>query len=188
MHGGLSGTYVVVSKYEPLVDLVDAAVLVFEPLPVLHDCVPEDWPFSTTHESSLLPLICRRLNGLAIAVFDLLIEPCDDLLASLDPFVPILPHEWTGLSLFFKKINTFVKLAHTLGNLLGGVWLSQLFCGERFGIEELLEAPVGECAEKARPNALACKALQYLELGLPIDEMLYLWTVDPQQELTVNCQ
>ena len=47
--------YVVVSKYEDLLDGFGGAVLLVEPFAVLVYCSSEDGPFNATNQAALLP-------------------------------------------------------------------------------------------------------------------------------------
>lgn len=52
-------------------------------------------------------------------------------------------------------------------------------------MEELLEAAVLEGPEHSRANPLACQTLQDLKLSLAVDEVLDLWAINSEKELTV---
>lgn len=82
-----------------------------------------------------------------VALSNLLIEPGDNLLTAINPLVPVLPDEWTGLPLFFQEIDAFMKLSHTLSNLLGRLCIAQLLRGQRLCMKKFLEASIGEGAK-----------------------------------------
>lgn len=85
--------------------------------------------------------------------------------------------------LLLEKADAIVKLPHALRNLLRGLGLTQMGRRERDSVEELLEAAVDECAEQARSYLLPRQSSQDAELRLSVDEMLNLWSVDPQENL-----
>lgn len=148
-------TYIVVRKHHTLVDLLDSAILLLEPPPVLLDHLPEDRPLDATNKASFLPAVRSRYRGFIAAFDDLLVKPSDYLLAPVHPLVPVLPNKWASFSFFLEKFDTLVKLSHSLGNLLRRLGNSQLLEGKWFGVEELLEATVLEGPKHSWSNTLA---------------------------------
>ena len=82
------------SKDEATLDTAASTVVFVEPLAIIFNGGAEDLPFDTTDQSSFSPGFVLAL----ISAQYLLVKILDDLLASVDPFIPILPYEWPFVS------------------------------------------------------------------------------------------
>jgi hypothetical protein len=122
-----------------------------------------------------------------VVLSNLLIEPSNDLLTTIDPLVPILPYKWAGLSLFLQEVNTLMKLPHTLCDLLGRLRVAQLLRSQWLCMKKLLEASVGEGAKQAWTNSLSSKTRKNMQFRVSVNQMLYLWAVDTQQKFAKTC-
>jgi hypothetical protein len=176
--------YIVVSKDQPFIDLCFASVLVVEPGAVLLNHLPKDRPLDATDQAPVLPSIRGRLHRALRSVNNLFVEPSDDLIYAIDPLIPVLPDERTGISLVLQKIDSFVEFSHTLRYLLRRLRAAHFLWCQSSGIEKLLEAAVLEGPKHSGSNTFASETAQYLKLGLSVNEMLHLRTIDSQKKLT----
>jgi len=153
-------------------------------LPIFLNCSSEHWPFHAADKATLHPTFsCFWLYTFLLSLEDLFVKQSDDLLASIHPFVPIPPYERTGVSFFFKEINTVMQLAHSFRNLLGGFRNAQILRGESPSVEELFETTIAEGTKQSWANSLSSKTTKNCQLTLTVDEMLYLRPVDAKQKL-----
>jgi len=158
-----------------------ASILPKEPITVLPYCCPEHRPFDSADQSSLLPVVGVRFCGALLAIEDLIVEVRYDFFAPVFPFVPVSPYEGSFVPFFLEQLDSVMKLTHALSDVLRSFRYSQVFGGQRPGMEELLEPAVSERAKKPRPNLLASKPTQYLQLALTVNEMSDLRAVDSEK-------
>lgn len=119
---------------------------------------------------------------LVVSGRDLVVQPCNDLLAAADPLVPVLPDGRAGRALVGKQLDDVVQLSHALGDLDGGFGDAEVVPRERVGVEVFLEAAVLERAEHARANVLLRQTAKDTQLALAVDQVVDLGPVDAEQE------
>lgn len=171
---GGTNTYVVVCKHQAPVDTLDTAISLLEPPPVLLNHLAELRPWHATHQTA-----CRGVHVLEI----LLVEPGDNLLATVDPLVPVPPDEWPAFTLGPQQLDALMELSHALGNLLRSLRNADVVESEGLRMEVLFEAAIVEGAEQAWSNAFAGQTTQDLQLSFSIDEVLDLGAVDTKKQL-----
>lgn len=77
-----------------------------------------------------------------------------------------------------------MKLAEAFGDLLGGARIVEILGIECTSVEEFFEATVREGAQKAGTNSLASQTSENLEFGFAIYEVVYVCTVDAEEQFT----
>lgn len=137
-------TYVVVSKHQPFLDCLLGFVTVNHMLSILYGHGEELFPRHTTHVAVCLP---RVDDGITLGRgsrhgLQLPIKICDNLCYIIQPLIPILPNGRAPFTLARKEFNAIVKLAHSLGNLLGSVNFTQMGGRQRDGVEKLLKTTI----------------------------------------------
>ena len=171
-------TYIVVGKDVAGAQLAGLSVLCLQPFAVLLHRLLEDSPFSATDKAARLPAIrASWLLGLLL-LQDFAIKPHGNSFNTLEPLVPVLPNESTFIALTFEQVDTFVEFAHTLGDLLGSVRVTQVLRIECLCVEVLFESAVAECTQQARSYTLASQTAEDLQLGFAVNQMLNLRTID----------
>jgi uncharacterized protein YejL (UPF0352 family) len=76
----------------------------------------------------------------------------------IHPFFIVLENLWSTVPLLLEKFYTIMKLTHSLGNMLGSLWDSQIACCQCASLQKLLKSAIFESAKHARANILSTKA------------------------------
>lgn len=133
-HGGID-TYVVVSKYQALIDVLNPAIFLLEPSPVLLDHLAELRPWHAADQTAR-----RSVHILEI----LLIQPGDDLLAAVNPLVPVTPDERPAFTFGPQQLNTLMELPHAFRDLFRSLRHAYVVEGEGLRMKVLFEAAIDE--------------------------------------------
>ena len=147
-------THIVMCKDQLLLQISWASILAIQPFSIPINSITEDRPLNSTDQAPFLPLFHSRFRGTCFARNNLMVNPVDHFLASLHPLIPISPDKGSCISLRFQKIDTVMKFAHPLRNLLRRFWNSQVTCSKGTGVEIFLESPIDKGPEEAGANFL----------------------------------
>ena len=153
-------TYIVMGEDELRFNTFSAAILLIQPSTILIDSFSENRPFHTADKISPLVHFTSRSFGLLLVRLDPLIDELNDFFASIDPLVPIFPHEGAANAFFFQELYTVVQLSHTFCDVLRRLGNAQIRCCEGASVEKLLESSIYESAKKARPDPLTSQSAQ----------------------------
>jgi hypothetical protein len=138
----------------------------------------EHGPLHAADEAACFPYAAWQALGVGK---DLFIEERHRLLHLAKPLVPVLEHARPLIPFFSEQLDAVVQLPHAFGNLLGRLWLPHAGWGQRGSVQVLLESAIKKGPQQARADFLPGQPPQHVQLVLPVDQVLHLGPVDPQQ-------
>lgn len=132
-------------------------ILLIQPPPIPLHHPPKHRPLHPTHQPPLPP---RRHLLPALPRLGMRIQETNNMLAPLNPFIPIPPHERPFIPLRLKELNPIMQFPHSLSDLLRRLRIAEVLWREGGRNEVLLKPPIPKRPQQSRTNLLARESAQ----------------------------